>query len=123
MPIYSSRLARAMFPDFGRSISGFGLDLLSGVRCAELGGTAIVIDEVVAVHARAIDQGGGAYYRFLRENGINANAELWALAKQHGLPLAITAEPGAQDGGKGTNSTANRAMPSETARSSDGGLP
>ena len=90
MPIYSQRLALSVFPEFRRSISGFGLDLLGGRRATELGGRAIVIDDVVARHVQQIDQAAGAYYQFLRRGGINANAELWLLAKEFDLPLGIT---------------------------------
>ncbi len=90
MPIYSRRLAITMFPQFIRSVSGFGLDLLSGYHLAQLGGHAIVIDEVVARHEQQIDQTGGEYYQFLRRNHINANAELWVIAKEFDLPLGIT---------------------------------
>lgn len=91
MPIYSRRLAATAFPEYRRSVSGFGLDLLSGKLCDQAGGRAVVIDEVVARHGQAIDQSGGEYYQFLRRNDINANAELWALAQEFDLPLGIEA--------------------------------
>lgn len=92
MPIYSRAMVAELFPHFRRSVSGFGLDLLAGKICAERGGTAVVIDEVVARHGQKIDQAGGAYYKFLRANDINAKAELWHLVQEFDLDLSILEE-------------------------------
>ena len=45
----------------------------------------MVLDAVVAGHRSRISQARGAYYQFLRRNGINANAELWQIAMDFGL--------------------------------------
>ena len=79
MPVLSRAALETIRPTLGQSISGFGLDLVWGKLVAEAGGRIAVLDEVVAAHRRPVDQAGGAYYTYLRQCGINAKAELWAL--------------------------------------------
>lgn len=84
MPVFSRRALEWIMPTLGRSVSGFGLDLVWGHLVSQKGGRIAVLDDVVATHARPVDQAGGAYYRYLRQNGINAKAELWSLLKRYG---------------------------------------
>jgi len=86
MPVLSKRLLFACRDLFGRSVSGFGLDLAIGQRAQELGENNIaVLDEVVAEHLKPIDTDGGALYSYLRSAGINPKAELWNLVQTLGL--------------------------------------
>lgn len=85
MPVFSRRAFSILAPVFGQSISGFGLDLVWGKLMRDAGRKVAVVDAVQALHARAVDQSGGAYYRYLRSNGINAKAELWALVQDYGV--------------------------------------
>lgn len=84
MPVFSRRALAWIAPTLGQSVSGFGLDLVWGHLVSRKGGRIAVLDDVVATHARAVDQAGGAYYRYLRRHAINAKAELWALLEQYG---------------------------------------
>lgn len=83
MPVISRRAFRWIRPTLGQSVSGFGLDLVWGKIVREHGGRIAVLDDVRATHARPVDQTGGAYYGYLRQNGINAKAELWVLLKRY----------------------------------------
>jgi hypothetical protein len=84
MPVFSRRALDLLAPTFGQSISGFGLDLTWGHLMQQLGGRIAVMDGISAVHARPVDQSGGAFYAYLRSHGINAKAELWALLQAYG---------------------------------------
>lgn len=84
MPAMSRKALSALAPTFGKSVSGFGLDLTWGHIVRQFGGRIAVIDGIAATHARPVDQGGGAYYAYLRSHGINAKAELWSLLKEYG---------------------------------------
>lgn len=84
MPVLSRRALGWIAPTLGRSVSGFGLDLVWGNIVARKGGRIAVLDEVAATHARALDQTGGAFYRYLRRHGINPKAELWTLLTETG---------------------------------------
>ncbi len=79
MPVLSRDALLRIAPTLGRSVSGFGLDLVWGKLVADAGGRIAVLDDVVAAHRRPVDQAGGAYYSYLRRAGINAKAELWSL--------------------------------------------
>lgn len=90
MPVLSRRAMRVAGEDFGLSVSGFGLDLLLGKKLINPTRDNIaVIDAVVAEHLKPIDQGGGAYYNYLRSRHINAKAELWHLIEQHDLDMGF----------------------------------
>ncbi len=90
MPVLSRRAMRVAGEDFGLSVSGFGLDLLLGKKLINQARDNIaVIDAVVADHLKPIDQGGGAYYNYLRSRHINAKAELWRLIEQHDLDMGF----------------------------------
>lgn len=84
MPVFSPRALSWIRPTLGQSVSGFGLDLVWGKIVSERGGRIAVLDEVSAIHARPVDQAEGAYYGYLRRNGINAKAELWVLLRRYG---------------------------------------
>ena len=79
MPLFSRSALDTIRPTLGQSVSGFGLDLVWGKLVAAAGGRIAVLDEVAAAHRRPVDQAGGAFYTYLRQSGINAKAELWAL--------------------------------------------
>ncbi len=83
MPVFSRMALRQVAPTFGRSVSGYGLDLAWGRILGNAGGKIAVLDDVVATHERAVDHGGGAYYSYLRRHLINPKAELWALLKDY----------------------------------------
>ncbi len=89
MPVFSRRAMGWLAPTFGQSVSGFGLDLVWGKLVADKGGRIAVLDEVEATHARPVDQGGGAYYSYLRANMINAKAELWDLVTSYGADVEL----------------------------------
>ncbi len=84
MPVFSRRALGWIKPTLGKSVSGFGLDLVWGHIVAQNGGRTAVLDRVAATHARAVDQSGGAFYNYLRRHGINAKAELWSLLTEYG---------------------------------------
>jgi hypothetical protein len=79
MPTFSRAALDLIRPTLGRSVSGFGLDLVWGKLVGAMGGQIAVLDEAVAAHRRPVDQSGGAFYGYLRRAGINAKAELWDL--------------------------------------------
>ena len=91
MPVFSRLALEQCALTFGRSVSGFGLDLAWGKIVRNAGGHVAILDDVVARHARPVDQSGGAYYSYLRRHNINAKAELWALMKEHGTERDMTA--------------------------------
>lgn len=84
MPVFSGRALGWVAETLGQSVSGFGLDLVWGHIVSARGGRIAVLDEMTATHARAVDQAGGAYYKYLRRHGINAKAELWSLIQTYG---------------------------------------
>ncbi len=84
MPVFSAQALRWVAPTFGKSVSGFGLDLVWGKIVRDAGGRIAVLDDILATHARPVDLAGGAYYSYLRRHGINAKAELWTLARDYG---------------------------------------
>ena len=87
MPIFSAQCFEACRDLFGRSVSGFGLDLAVGQRAGTLGDRNVaVLDGCVAEHLRPIDAKGGALYSYLRSVGINPKAELWHLKQAQNMP-------------------------------------
>lgn len=89
MPVFSAKALKQVAPTFGKSVSGFGLDLVWGKIVKEAGGRIAVLDDILATHARPVDQAGGAYYSYLRRHGLNAKAELWTLANDYGTTRAM----------------------------------
>ena len=85
MPALSKRAMDIALPYFMMSVSGFGLDLLLAKLTEQHGLTAAVVDDIVARHEKPIDQAGGAYYEYLREQGINSKLELWRLIEIYHL--------------------------------------
>ena len=84
MPVLSRRALAWIAPTLGKSVSGFGLDLIWGRLVSGNGGKIAVLDDISATHTRPVDQADGAFYRYLRQHGINAKAELWMLLKRYG---------------------------------------
>jgi hypothetical protein len=71
---------------FGASISGFGTDLLLGKACFErFGGKAGVVGTTIAVHEKKIDERGGAFYNYMRSEGINPKYELWKIVQRYSV--------------------------------------
>jgi len=90
MPVLSRKALLACEGDFGRSISGFGLDLLMASRVATPDGANIaIVDDIVVDHLKPVDDASGAYYRLLRSRMINPKAELWRLVEEHELETSI----------------------------------
>jgi len=81
MPVFSRDAFSRIYPYYVESISGFGLDFLAGdVVRKEYGQKSVgIVDDVVFVHEKAIDQVGGSYYEFLKSNNILPHAELWKI--------------------------------------------
>ena len=78
MPVMSQRVIRLCRDVFGKSISGFGLDLLISKKIANADYTNIaIIDDIVVDHLKPIDDSDGRYYSYLRSRHINPKAELW----------------------------------------------
>ena len=92
MPVFSRAALEQVAPTFGRSISGYGLDLAWGKIVRAAGGRIAVLDDVVATHARAVDHGGGAYYSYLRRHLINPKAELWVLAEDYDAARTLSSD-------------------------------
>lgn len=86
MPCLSRRALKEVGWVFSESVSGFGVDLLLGdmlsTRCNARAG---VIGSVVARHEKRIDDGGGAFYNFMRANNINPKMELWSIVKRFNI--------------------------------------
>ncbi|MBY8977788.1 hypothetical protein KHP62_18385 [Rhodobacteraceae bacterium NNCM2] len=84
-PGFSGAALKRFISCFSLSVSGFGLDLLAGKLIRAYSGRVAVVDAVQMGHHAVIDQGGGAYYEFLRGFGINSKFELWHLMKRYNL--------------------------------------
>ena len=96
MPVFSRAALDLVRPTLGRSVSGFGLDLVWGKLVGDAGGRIAVVDEAVAAHRRPVDQAGGAYYGYLRRAGINPKAELWDLVTAYDARRDMVAGPAAK---------------------------
>jgi hypothetical protein len=76
---------------FGRSVSGFGVDLLLGHEIVDrLGRKAGVVGSVIATHEKVIDDRGGQFYNYMRSIGINPKYELWVIMNDFGLNAEFT---------------------------------
>lgn len=64
---------------FGRSVSGFGLDVAFSERVRRNGHACGVIDAVSIGHNSKIDERNGTYYRLMRDLGINPKLELYSV--------------------------------------------
>ena len=51
-----------------------------------------MLDDVVATHARPVDQADGAYYSYLRRHMINAKAELWVMLNDYDAERNLTSD-------------------------------
>jgi hypothetical protein len=81
---------------FGKTVSGFGVDLLWGQALAadRDAGRIAVIGDVLARHERPIDEAGGAFYNYMADNDINPKLELWMVLSEHGVaPEFCALEP------------------------------
>ena len=87
MPAFSREALVRLAWTFEETISGFGVDLLWGHALPNERNTCrvVLVGEVQARHEKAIDEVGGAFYRFMAANGINPKFELWKVMRQHGI--------------------------------------
>ena len=87
MPAFSREALARLGWTFSVTISGFGMDLLWGHMLADeqTAGRVVLVGEVQARHEKPIDEVGGAFYRFMAENGINPKLELWMVMQQYGV--------------------------------------
>jgi len=77
MPGYSRDSFSRCIQEFPRSLSGWGLDILSGYIVREkMGLLPHVIDSVQATHSKPVDTNNSLYYHFLLDHGINPQTEL-----------------------------------------------
>jgi len=83
MPGFSMAFLRQIAPLFDETISGFGLDLAYGEEIRRHGLKAGVVFDVRARHLKPIDTTDGAYYDYMRSNGINPKLELWRLIETY----------------------------------------
>ena len=81
MPAFSQAAFRHCVETFDKAISGWGLDYvwpkLLGYPDQKIG----IVDAIVVKHTKAIDVSGGAFYRYLKSLGVNAQEELRQLRK------------------------------------------
>lgn len=84
MPGFTRRGLELCASEFGRSVSGFGLDFACSERIRSAGWKCGVIDAVAAEHFEAIDEKGGNYYEFMRALGINQKLELFQTIRELG---------------------------------------
>ncbi len=72
-PIMSRRALETIGWAFSEWVCGWGTDLLLGpaARAAFGSGSVGAIGAVAVRHARPVDTGGGAFYRYLRRYGID----------------------------------------------------
>ena len=98
---FTRRALAACIPLFGRSVSGFGLDVACSRAVTDRGWSCGVIDAVQVEHRDVIDEGGGSYYEFLRGIGINQKLELAeAIDASGGVPdfTTLAAAPSVPSG-------------------------
>lgn len=91
MPGFSMPFLMSTQEIFDQSVSGFGIDLALGKAAASAGFKAGVVFDVRVKHLKPIDDAGGTYYEFMRNNGINPKLELWKLVTDYDCDLDIKA--------------------------------
>lgn len=85
MPLFDAAAFRTVRKDFGRYISGWGLDALWWHRLGQPDRGFAVIDGVTVTHTRPIDHGAGAFYRYMRSLGIDPVDDLRGALREMGL--------------------------------------
>ncbi len=86
MPAVSCRVLKELGWVFKEGISGWAVDFLLCAQVRQRYGNKIaLIGDVVAKHARSTDVACGAFYRFLREHGIDPNVEAGYIAWKFGV--------------------------------------
>ena len=86
MPAVSCRVLKELGWVFKEGISGWAVDFLLSAQVRQRYGNKIaLIGDVVAKHARSTDVSCGAFYRFLREHGIDPNVEAGYIAWKFGV--------------------------------------
>lgn len=81
MPVYSSRILGLVRQIIGQSISGWGYDSALSILAARPGFRAVVVDDVVAYHTKAINADTGNYYQMLHQAQIFPEIEFTHLQK------------------------------------------
>ncbi len=86
MPLVSRRALRECGWVFKEGISGWCIDtLLSAEVRRRFGDTIALLGDVVCLHVRAVDASAGAFYKFLRQNGIEPTVEAGKIAIKFAL--------------------------------------
>ena len=92
MPAVSCRVLKELGWVFKEGISGWAVDFLLSAQVRQRYGNKIaLIGDVVAKHARSTDVACGAFYRFLREHGIDPNVEAGYIAWKFGVDDSASA--------------------------------
>lgn len=92
MPALSKRALERCGWAFSAGISGWAVDLLLSAKVqAAFATRAAVVGACVAEHLRPYDTENGRFYRFLQDNGIDANVEAGAIALRYGIDDSETA--------------------------------
>jgi hypothetical protein len=89
MPGMTVSLLNTLAPLFDQTISGFGLDFAMGAEARKLGLQTGIIYDVRADHLSPISESAGAYYTYMRANGIHPKLELWRLLQKRNLEREI----------------------------------
>jgi hypothetical protein len=95
MPVYSRRALGLVRQVISQSVSGWGFDAALSVLANQQGFHAAVVDDVVAVHRRAINADIGKYYQMLHQAQIYPEIEFTHLQKKYGFtkPLFYEISP------------------------------
>lgn len=81
MPLLSRRALEKFGWVFRESVSGWGADLLISAQVRKhFGDTIAVLGDVICVHGCPVEISTGAFYRFLRRNGLEATTESGRIA-------------------------------------------
>lgn len=92
MPAISRRALMDLGWVFKEGISGWAVDFLLSAQVRQRYGNKIaLIGDAVARHARSTDVAFGAFYRFLREHGIDPNVEAGYIARKFGVDDSASA--------------------------------
>jgi hypothetical protein len=85
MPVYSARTLGIVKQVIGQSISGWGFDPALSILAARQGFRAVVVDDIIARHAKPINADIGEYYQMLHRAQIYPEIEFTHLQKKYGF--------------------------------------